>query len=487
MAALRAGLFLGGRRDGAVEILLVKIIQQHRQQAVLVVLAQAARQRGKTRHALGLQFVAVAQARLQQRDDALRDHLLHGFIRGQRALFDGEAKARADALQLDLFEDAHQRDGRAAAARPAGAPGAVDVGLGVFRRLVLDDVRQLGQVDAARGHVGGHQKAQRALAHPPQHRLARRLRQVRGQQVGVVAKALQHGGHVFDVHLGVAEDDGRLRVFHLDDAHQAAVLVHAGHSVKDVLGLGDVDVVAAQVDEARVAHELPGQAHHLRREGGREHIGADGLLGQVALHPAHIRVKAHREHVVGFVKDQVAQVFQRQRAPQQVVEDAPGRADDDVRAGLEGIQLGAVAHAAVHGGHAHAGGAAQQLGFAGHLQGQLARGHQHQRLGGVLQRVDHLEHRQQVRAGLAAAGARLNHHVALREQIGNSLGLHGHQLVPAGQRGALAQFFGQVGQFGLGEHFQRAAGGSRVQFIHSMSSFLLSLNVGLSSQFIVTV
>ena len=91
------------------------------------------------------------------------------------------------------------------------------------------------------------------LPHPLHHLLARCLGQVGGQLIGVIAKALQHHGHVIHPHLGVAEDQGRRRVLHLDDAHQAAVLIHAVHRVKDVLDLGHVDVVAAQVQKARLA------------------------------------------------------------------------------------------------------------------------------------------------------------------------------------------------------------------------------------------
>ena len=70
--------------------------------------------------------------------------------------------------------------------------------------------------------------------------------------------------------------------------------------------------------------ELFGQADDLGREGGREHEGADVPIGQVRLHAHHVGVEAHREHAVGLVENQELQVLERQRPPQQVVEDAPG-------------------------------------------------------------------------------------------------------------------------------------------------------------------
>ena len=79
------------------------------------------------------------------------------------------------------------------------------------------------------------------------------LRQVGAQLVGVIAKALEHDGNKVYVDLGVAEDDGAAGVFHLDQADQGALAAAVGRLVDDVLGLGDVDVVATEADELGVA------------------------------------------------------------------------------------------------------------------------------------------------------------------------------------------------------------------------------------------
>ena len=55
---------------------------------------------------------------------------------------------------------ADQRDGFAFGARAAGAADAVDVVLGDVRQVVVDDVRQRLDVEAARGDVGRDQHAQ---------------------------------------------------------------------------------------------------------------------------------------------------------------------------------------------------------------------------------------------------------------------------------------------------------------------------------------
>ena len=120
-------------------------------------------------------------------------------------------------------------------------------------------------------------------------------------------------------------------------------------------------------------------------------------------------------------------MFKRERAAQQVVKDAAGRADHQVRAGLERVHLRAVADAAVEGRGAHAAVVAERLGVPGDLQGKFARRAEHERLRDGTRAVNPLDDRQDERAGLAAAGARLDHQIASGEHIGNRLGLHRHE------------------------------------------------------------
>jgi len=108
--------------------------------------------------------------------------------------------------------------------------------------------------------------------------------------------------------LGVTEDEGESRVLDLDDAHQAAILVHARDCVIDMFGVRHVDLVPAQAQEFRLMEKLFCHAHHVDRKGGREHIPVDAIGpaagGQVALDPSHIRVEPHGQQAVGLVKDQ---------------------------------------------------------------------------------------------------------------------------------------------------------------------------------------
>ena len=81
---------------------------------------------------------------------------------GYRDLFDLELDQLLDIGQARLFLGRDQRGGVAVLAGAAGAADAVDVVFGGVRQFVVDDVRQVVDVEAARGDVGGDQHAHRA-------------------------------------------------------------------------------------------------------------------------------------------------------------------------------------------------------------------------------------------------------------------------------------------------------------------------------------
>ena len=154
--------------------------------------------------------------------------------------------------------------------------------------------------------------------------------------------------------LGAREDDHRVERFGLQDAGQRVELVHAAHppvALADVrrgggLGLdGDFDRVL------QVA--LRDAADH-RRHGRREQ--RDLAVRRRRLeHLLDVVDEAHAQHFVGFVQHQELQLGQVQRALVQVIDDAARGADHDVHAAAQGLQLRAVALAAVDRQHLEAG------------------------------------------------------------------------------------------------------------------------------------
>ena len=121
-----------------------------------------------------------------------------------------------------------------------------------------------------------------------------------------------------------------------------------------------------------------------------------------------------------------------------MIEHAPRRADDDMSARFERVDLGTVSDSAVDCHRTKAFISAQALRFLPDLFGEFPCWDEDQRLTVGPRRVESFQHGQDERARLAAARARLDHHVAFGKQIRNGARLDGHQRFPAPARGSLA-------------------------------------------------
>ena len=126
----------------------------------------------------------------------------------------------------------------------------------------------------------------------------------------------------------------------------------------------------------------------------------------------HVLVKAHVQHLVGLVQNDLGHMAQVDAAVLVVVHQAAGGGHHDLAA--LGQAAGLLVHigAAVHAGHLDRRHKVRQvLHVAGDLLGQLPGGGQDHRLGHPFFRPDVLGHRDAEGAGLAGAGGGLGDHV----------------------------------------------------------------------------
>ncbi len=191
------------------------------------------------------------------------------------------------------------------AAGAAGAADPVHVGLLVLGALVVHDVADAGDVDAAGGDVGGDQDVDLAAAEGAQRLLA-----------GALAEVAVHGGRgepavdqlVGDLlrgALGAAEDHHQAAVAGLQHAGEQLGLVQVVRPVDELGGLRDrrALVVAVRPDVRRLGHERPRQGHD--RAGHRR--GEQHRLPLVRDHrqdPLDVGQEAQVEHLVGLVEDE---------------------------------------------------------------------------------------------------------------------------------------------------------------------------------------
>ena len=360
------------------------------------------------------------------------------------------------ALALALFDQsemglgggavgADEADRQAAFTGAAGAADAVHVGLWGAREVKVDDHRQLIDVQAARGQIGGDQHLQVAGLEVGQRHLARALAHLAMQRGRGNAEPGQLAG---DMLAGVA---GRHKHQHPTPAvvlDQVAQQLGAARGIDLDRALLDGCHVFGRAQFGHVnAQGLAQQGLRQRVNGGRE----GGREQQALARRRQLREQARQlvgktgvEQAVGLVEHQCGDIAQAQRVALDQVEQPARRGHHHLGAAAQRHHLRVDRDAAVDDQHLDRLGQLprQRAQRFTDLGRQLARGHQHQRQRaarrGARAALDVLQQRQSKGRGLARAGLRRGQHVAASQQRRDRRGLDRRGLGVA-QRGGGAQ------------------------------------------------
>ena len=195
------------------------------------------------------------------------------------------------------------------------------------------------------------------------------------------------------------------------------------------------------LDAQRVVLIVLRELDDLLREGRGEQQAA-AALGRALQDEFEIVAEAEIEHLVGFVEHDGLELRQVEAPPLDMVAQAPGRPDDDMRALLEQHRLAARIHAADAGDHARACLGIEPGQFALHLQGEFARRRddQRQRLLGAAELLGTVQQGladgEPVGDGLARAGLRGDQQVAPARALFQHGALHrrGFGIIAVGER-----------------------------------------------------
>ena len=337
------------------------------------------------------------------------------------------ADQRLDRRQQLHFVSAHQRNRLALVARAPGAADTVHIVLGNDRQVEVDHQRQVVDVQATGGDIGGHQHLNLAGLEAVQRALAGRLGAITMDAVGVDALGEQPLDQLVHTVAGLGEHQHLLPALLAQQVAEQvglALLVHRHQPLLDRAGSG---IARADLDAQRIVQRQAREHADLVGEGGGEQQRL-ALARQRRVHRLQLFGEAQVEHAVGFVEHQGLHLAELDGVLAEQVEQAPRGGHQQVDAAAQAHHLRVDADPAVY----RVGGQRQVLGVLAHigvnLLGQLPGGYQHQRahrVGGDLLALQGqaLQHRQGEARGLAGAGLGRGHQVAAGEHGGNGLGL----------------------------------------------------------------
>ena len=182
-------------------------------------------------------------------------------------------------------------------------------------------------------------------------------------------------------------------------------------------------------DTHRVAHQSAGQRSDLARNRGAEQQRLLPLR-QLSQDPPDVRQKAHVEHPIGLVQDQVLNGIEIRVRAVQVIEQSSRSRDDDVDAPAERLLLRAHLHAAEDRGDLDRCELREILKVSGYLGRELPGRSDDERAGlspGLLH--DLVQHGEQERGCLAASRLCAGEQVAPLHRRRNRLGLDRRRLL----------------------------------------------------------
>ncbi len=321
-------------------------------------------------------------------------------------------------LQLGLAAG-DEGDGLAGGAHASGAADAVDVDFGVFGDVVIDDVGDFVDVDAAGGEVGGDEDVDFSGFESAHYFFAFVLHEVAVDGGGGDAITFEAFGDFIDAALRAAEDDGEFGFFHSHEVAEGALFVPGfdGDVVLDGVGRGELFFLVGSEDAGGVMHVAGDHFFDVVGDGGGDE---HGLVGGAAEGEdfADVVAEADVEHAVDFIADDEFDVIEDEGTAFLHVHDAARGADDDVGLVAEGFELGGDFGAAVGEGEADGFVFGEAAHFGFDLDGEFAGGDDDEALEGEGE-VEFLDDGEAEGGGFAGARAGLSEAVDAGEGDGD--------------------------------------------------------------------
>ena len=271
-----------------------------------------------------------------------------------------------------------QRNRDTAVALAGRAADAVHVGFRIERHVEVDDVRDVGNVDAARRDVGRDEHANVPHHEVVQRTLARVLRLIAVKCRSTDAGHAKAFGNAIRAALRARENDDALAGFVSEDRMQPALLFRCADDHDLLIDAVDHDRLRREVDAIRFLQNVISELLDFDRHGRGEERRAPSF-GKHRDDFLDVANEAHVEHAVGFVEHERLNARQIARAHVDEIEQTAGRRDEHVHAAFQRVDLRTLAHAAENDSTADAHVARQACNFLVDLDRKLARRRQHER------------------------------------------------------------------------------------------------------------
>ena len=275
----------------------------------------------------------------------------------------------------------------------AGPTDAVHIIFVILRQVIVKYNVYIVHINAPGSHVRCHQNLGFTLAESLHDPVSLLLLQVAVEPFSKIAPVLQLGSQLIHHPLGVAKNNGKVRIVHVQQPGEKLCLVLGPHIKIVLLNIFDGQLFFDHFDHLSIPLILVGNVQNgLGHGGGKE--GRLPILRGVLQDGFDILPKAHVQHLIRLIQHHCVNPVHFDGVAAHMIHDSSRRAHNDLDTALQGTDLLVDVLAAVHRKQLDAVGVSGNLAnFPGHLNGQLPGGTEDQRLQMLIRRVDLLQYR----------------------------------------------------------------------------------------------
>ncbi len=243
-----------------------------------------------------------------------------------------------DVFQIAHFFAVHQRQGRAAGSGAACAANAVHIIFGHVGQFKIDHLRQLVDIQPARGNVGCHQHADFAALEASQRLGTRALAFVamNGGSGNIVLDEFLR--QLVGAMLGAGKHQNLLPVMMLDEVRQQFSFMYLRYQMHRLLHHFRCGVATRHFHAFWIVQQAIGQRLDLVGESGGEQQVLP-LRGQHSQNFLDVADKAHIQHTVGLVQHQNFHSGKINGLLTQMIQQATRRGDQNIHARLQRLEL----------------------------------------------------------------------------------------------------------------------------------------------------
>ena len=223
------------------------------------------------------------------------------FRHGQLGACNRRFDEALDARQPPALVGCHQRESRACLSGTTRAPDAVHIDLCVFRQVKIENMRDMIDIQATRGHVGGNKHLDQVPAETIHHAFAFLLFQFAAQRLSWEAACGELGGQFASTGPGAHENQRAGDGLNFKKTGQRRQFVGLVDQIVALLDSGDGHLLALDSDRLWLAQVAIGQAADFGWYGGRQQRRL-AISRRGAEDRLDVFDEAHAQHLVGLVE-----------------------------------------------------------------------------------------------------------------------------------------------------------------------------------------